>query len=62
MVLFLPRPLVDAPPGVLHVEEAVEGLAFMRQLYDLAATKGQKKVFNWPDGVSAEVVRLNQAK
>lgn len=57
-VLFLPRPLLDAPPGVLDVEEAVEGLAFMRQLYDLAATKGQKKVFNWPDGVSAEVVRF----
>jgi hypothetical protein len=53
-VLFLPRPLLDAPPGVLDVEEAVEGLAFMRQLYDLAATKGQKKVFNWPYPLSQQ--------
>jgi len=56
-VLFIPRPLLDAPPGVLDVEDAVEGLAFMRQLYDLALTKGQSRVFPWQDGVSAQVLR-----
>ena len=57
-VLFLPRPLLDAPPAVLDVEEAVEGLAFMRQLYNRTSRDGQTKVFDWKDGVSAEVLRF----
>ncbi len=57
-ILFLPRPLLDAPPGVLDVEEAVAGLAFMRQLYDLAAEKGDQKTFTGKSGVSAKVLRF----
>jgi superfamily I DNA and/or RNA helicase len=57
-ILFLPRPLLDAPPGVLDVEEAVAGLAFMRQLYDLATEKGDQKLFAGKNGVSAEVLRF----
>ncbi|QQS52903.1 MAG: AAA family ATPase [Candidatus Competibacteraceae bacterium] len=58
-VLFLPRPLLDAPPGVLDVEEAVAGLAFMRQLYDLAAEKGDRKIFNCKKSkISVEVLRF----
>jgi len=57
-ILFLPRPLLEAPPGVLDVEEAVAGLAFMRQLHDLATEKGDQEIFTGRNGVSVEVLRF----
>ena len=57
-VLFLPRPLLEAPPGVLDVEEAAAGLAFMRQLYDLAAEKGERRMFRGKNGENAEALRF----
>ncbi len=55
-ILFLPRPLLDAPPAVLDVEEAVSGLGFMRELLDKAATEGERTRFV-VDGVELEVAR-----
>ncbi len=58
VVLFLPRPLLDAPPSVLDVEKAAEGLAFMRQLYERALAEGEQEVFEQEPGVSTEVLRF----
>ena len=44
--------------GGLDVEEAVAGLAFMRQLHDLATEKGDQEIFTGRNGVSVEVLRF----
>lgn len=61
VVLFLPRPLLDAPPSVLEVEKAAEGLAFMRQLYERALAHGEQWTFESKPGVSMEVLRFRSA-
>jgi hypothetical protein len=58
-VVCLPRPLLEASPQVLDVEEAAAGLAFMRRLVALAETSGDEHTFEG-DEVEARVLRLGR--
>jgi superfamily I DNA and/or RNA helicase len=56
-VLCLPRPLLEASPQVLDVEQAATGLAFMRGLVDAVERHGEERVFEGED-VEAQVLRI----
>ncbi len=56
-VLCLPRPLLDATPQVLDVEQAAAGLSFMRRLVALAEAEGDVLVFEG-EQAEARVLRL----
>jgi len=56
-VLCLPRPLLEASPQVLDVEQAALGLGFMRGLVDAAERIGETQVFEGED-VEACVIRV----
>jgi hypothetical protein len=56
-VICLPRPLLEATPQVLDVEEAVAGLGFMRRLVEEAETASEPLVFE-SDQFDATVLRF----
>ena len=58
-VLCLPRPLLEASPQVLDVEQAAAGLGFMRGLVDAVERRGETQVFEG-DGVEACVLRVRE--
>ncbi|MDG1480100.1 MAG: AAA family ATPase [Myxococcota bacterium] len=57
-VVCLPRPLLDATPGVLEDDEAAEGLAYMRRLLQRMETQGEVQRFLLDGGVSVDVYRV----
>ena len=59
-VIFLARPLLDASPEILDTPGVVEGLAYMRDLAQLARVRGRPERFDLEDGVTAEVAALDQ--
>jgi DNA replication ATP-dependent helicase Dna2 len=56
-ILCLPRPLLEASPQVLDVEQASAGLGFMRGLVDAVERLGETEVFEG-DEVEACVLRV----
>jgi superfamily I DNA and/or RNA helicase len=58
-VLCLPRPLLEASPQVLDVEQAATGLAFKRGLVDAVERHGEERVFEGED-VEAVVLRVKK--
>jgi hypothetical protein len=59
-VLCLPRPLLEATPHVLDVEQAAAGLAYMRRLVAVAEAEGEELSFEGEDA-EATVLRLRWA-
>ncbi len=59
-VVFLAQPLLDASPEVLDVPGVVEGLAYMRDLVQLARRHGRQERFDLEDGVTADVAALDR--
>ena len=59
-VVFLARPLLDASPEILDAPGVVEGLAYMRDLAQLARVQGRPERFDLEDGVTAEVAALDR--
>ena len=59
-VVFLAQPLLDASPEVLDAPGVVEGLAYMRDLVQLARANGRRRRFDLGDGASAEVAALDR--
>ena len=59
-VVFLAQPLLDASPEVLDVPGVVEGLAYMRDLVQLARRHGRQDRFDLENGVAAEVAALDR--
>jgi DNA replication ATP-dependent helicase Dna2 len=57
-VVCLPRPLLEASPQVLDVEQAAVGLGFMRRLVDWVEQHGEQLLFEGED-VEARVFRAN---
>ena len=60
-VVFFARPLLDASPEILDAPGVVEGLAYMRDLTQLARLQGRQERFDIEDGVTAEVAALDRA-
>ena len=59
-VVFLAQPLLDASPEVLDVPGVVEGLAYMRDLVQLARRHGRREQFDIEEGVTADVAALDR--
>jgi hypothetical protein len=59
-VVFLPRPLLEALPRVINQPEAERGLAFMRNLVDVAEQNGEVLRFDVGAGVTALVIRAGR--
>ena len=57
-IIFLPKPLIDASPEVLDSPPAAEGLAYMRNLVQLARSLGTTNEFELSDGATVEVLGL----
>ncbi|NDC64428.1 MAG: hypothetical protein EBZ59_10710 [Planctomycetia bacterium] len=57
-VVFLPQPLLDAPPQVLEMPEAAKGLGFMQNMIRRLDALGDTLTFSLSDGVTARVRRV----
>jgi hypothetical protein len=55
-IVCLPRPLLEASPQVLDVEDAAAGLGFMRRLVEWVRQQGEELLFEGED-VEARVLR-----
>ncbi len=56
-IVCLPEPLLQASPEVLDVDEAAEGLAYMRALVSAVERADDPQVFDLGEGVTARVLR-----